>query len=73
MNWIFYSSFAVQVTMAMLQFVSVSIILVVCWSGQHVDGQGLCLCVQQDTCTQLKTQCEIITQFVEGKPNVKQV
>ena len=31
--------------MAGLLFVSVFIIVMVCWSGQHVDGQGLCFCV----------------------------
>ena len=45
MNWIFYFSFAVQDTMTMLQFVSVFIIVMVCWNGQYVGGQGLCLCV----------------------------
>ena len=42
----YLSSFAIQDTMATLQLMSIFVILVVCWSVQHVDGQGLCLCVQ---------------------------
>ena len=36
---------AIQDTMGTLQLLSVFVILVVCWSVQHADGQGLCLCV----------------------------
>lgn len=69
----FYSSFPVQATMARLQLLSLLMILMVCWSGQHVEGQGLYLCVQ-DTCTQIwKIQCKIIIKFLAGNSNVKRL